>query len=804
MKISYNWLKDYLKFSQSPEEVAEILTLTGLEVEDIHQSGSSLDGVVVGEVLSVVAHPNADRLRVCQVNTGDETVQIVCGAPNVAAGQKVAVATIGTTLPLKLDDSSNLVIKKSKIRGEVSEGMICAEDELGLGSNHDGILVLDSNLKVGTHAKDVFDVNLDYIFEIGLTPNRPDASCHLGVARDLAAVINKPLSKPYKALKANTFDGLKNDISVEILNTERCHRYVGILIRNVTVAESPDWLQERLKNIGLRPINNIVDATNYVLHELGQPLHAFDFDLIEDKKIIVQSFDKETKFTTLDEVERIIPAESLFICDGKKPVALAGIMGGINSEIGNHTKNVFLESAYFEPVGVRKTSKIVSLQTDSSYRFERGIDPDITFAAARRCAELITDLAGGEIVKGHIDHHPVKKVPSVINLRISRLNKIIGMEFRTNQAISVLRSLEFEVKKHGQDELECTVPTFRPDVTTEIDLIEEIARIFDYNKIPNPDYIQFSRPEPLSFRENFQEKVKYSLVELGYREIYANSLLPEPIALIFASKDELIYTLNPISRDTAVLRPSLIPGFIRAASFNFNRNAVGTAFFEIGNVFKKSDFGTYHKGVHEETHILIGVGGIHTQSSWNVPDRKYSIFDVKGSIIQLLSDLKISHLVTEKSSTLDSIEYFSKDIKIGELKVIPGDQKKLFDTTQPLYCAEFSLTKLQHLAENIPPVKYSTVPKYPGIEFDLALQLNKTIPAGKIEEIIRSTAGKLLRDIRTFDVFEGKSVGENEKSLAFRMNFLDETKTLTIKDVDSIIGKIVKRLEREFQAKLRS
>jgi phenylalanyl-tRNA synthetase beta chain len=804
MKISYNWLKDYLKFSQSPEEVAEILTLTGLEVEEIHQSGTTLDGVVVGEVLSVIAHPNADRLRVCQVNTGSETVQIVCGAPNVAAGQKVAVATVGSVLPLKLEDGSNLVIKKSKIRGEVSEGMICAEDELGLGSNHDGIMVLDTNIEVGTDAKDIFDINLDYIFEIGLTPNRPDASCHLGVARDLAAVINKPLTKPYKSLSANLFDGLKNDITVEIHNTERCHRYVGILIKNVTVGESPDWLQQRLKNIGLRPINNIVDATNYVLHELGQPLHAFDFDLIEGKKIVVQSFDKETKFTTLDGVERAVPSGSLFICDGKKPVALAGIMGGMNSEININTKNVFIESAYFEPVGVRKTSKTLSLQTDSSYRFERGIDPEITYAAARRCAEMIADLAGGVLAKGHIDNHPVKYNPTVVRLRISRLNKIIGMEFRTNQAISVLRSLEFEVKKHGNDVLECTVPTFRPDVTTEIDLIEEIARIFDYNKIPNPDYIQFSRPEPLSFRETFQEKVKSTLVELGYREIYANSLLPEPIALIFAKKENLIYTLNPISRDTAVLRPSLIPGFIRSASFNFNRNAAGVAFFEIGNVFKKSEKGTYHKGIHEETHILIGVGGLHTDSSWNVESRKHSIFDVKGSVSQLLSDLRIYHLVREVSTSSDTIEYISGSTKIGELKVIAGDQKKLFDTTQPLYCAEFSLTKLQQLAEQIPPVKYSHIPKYPGIEFDLALQVNKSIPAGKIDEVIRSTAGKLLRDLKTFDVFVGKSIGESEKSIAFRLFFLDETKTLTIKDVDSIIGKTVKRLEREFQAKLRS
>ena len=584
MKISYSWLKDYLDFEQTPDEVADILTLTGLEVEEVYKSGSDLTGVVVGKVLTSEKHPNADKLSICTVNTGSETVQIICGAPNVAAGQTVAVATVGSTLPLILPDGSNVVIRKSKIRGEISEGMICAEDELGIGENHSGIMVLGDHLTAGTPISKVLNNSVDYVFEIGLTPNRPDASCHLGVARDLAAVINQTLKKPYQSVQSDTIADLE-EISVSIVDTDKCHRYVGILIRNVFVKDSPDWLQKRLRNIGLRPVNNIVDATNFVLHEMGQPLHAFDFDLIQSKQIVVQSFDHEITFRTLDKQDRKIPAGSLLICDENKPLALAGIMGGLNSEISTETRNVFLESAYFEPISVRKTSKAVYLQTDSSYRFERGIDPNITYAAAKRCAEMIADLAGGTIESGHLDVHPVKTEPKQVQLRLQRLNKIIGMEFTANQAVSILKSLEFDLKKNGGDIIDCVVPTFRPDVTTEIDLIEEVARIFDYNKIPNPDYIKFSRPEALSFRENFQERVRQIVVNLGFQEIYANSLLPQHVAELFANQEDLVSTQNPLSVDTAVMRPSLAPGFIRAAAFNFNRDADGVAFFEIGNVF---------------------------------------------------------------------------------------------------------------------------------------------------------------------------------------------------------------------------
>jgi phenylalanyl-tRNA synthetase beta chain len=803
MKISYNWLKDYLDFEQTPDEVADILTLTGLEVEEVYKSGSDLTGVVVGKVLTSEKHPNADKLSICTVNTGSETVQIICGAPNVAAGQTVAVATVGSTLPLILPDGSNLVIRKSKIRGEISEGMICAEDELGIGENHSGIMVLGDHLTAGTPISKVLDNSVDYVFEIGLTPNRPDASCHLGVARDLAAVINQTLKKPYHSVQSDTIADL-DEISVSIVDTDKCHRYVGILIRNVFVKDSPDWLQKRLRNIGLRPVNNIVDATNFVLHEMGQPLHAFDFDLIQSKQIVVQSFNHEITFRTLDKQDRKIPAGSLFICDENKPLALAGIMGGLNSEISTETRNVFLESAYFEPISVRKTSKAISLQTDSSYRFERGIDPNITYAAAKRCAEMIADLAGGTIESGHLDVHPVKTEPKQVQLRLQRLNKIIGMEFTANQAVSILKSLEFDVKKNGGDIIDCVVPTFRPDVTTEIDLIEEVARIFDYNKIPNPDYIKFSRPEALSFRENFQERVRQIVVNLGYQEIYANSLLAQHVAELFANQEDLVSTQNPLSVDTAVMRPSLAPGFIRAAAFNFNRDADGVAFFEIGNVFKKSENGTYHKEIKEETNLLLGCGGKSRIESWNQKSAQFSVFDVKGSINQLLKDLKIDQKITMVNESDNKLTYYAGNDIIGELMVLPGNQKKVFDTNVELFCAEISLTKIQILAEEVEALKYHPVPKFPGVDFDLAIVVNQQVDAGDLILLIRQTSGQLLKNIHVFDLFEGKSIGDGKKSIAFRLKFIDESKTLTIRDVDSIISRIVKRLEKSFEATLRS
>jgi len=805
MKISFNWLKDYVSFEQSPEEVAELLTLAGLEVEDVQQIGSRLDGVIVGEVLECTQHPNADRLTICKVTTGSEPVQIICGAPNVRAGQKVAVATVGCTLPVELPDGTPLTIRKSKIRGEVSMGMICAEDELGLGDDHSGIIVLDSKLETGTPIADVLALNIDYVFEIGLTPNRPDASCHLGVARDLSAVLNKPLKKPFKTVSDEYSVSDHSDfIDIKITDTDKCHRYVGILVNNVTIAESPDWLKNRLKAIGLRPINNVVDATNYVLHELGQPLHAFDYDLLAGKRIEVKSFTDPVVFTTLDQTERKVPAGSLFICDGEKPVALAGIMGGLNTEINPSTQNVLIESAYFEPVGIRKTSKVLMLQSDSSYRFERGVDPALTHAAAYRCAQIISDIASGRIVEPHVDVHPVKPTPKTVTLRLPRLNHILGTSLTLNQALSTLRSLEFDVRKKSDSEMVCIVPTFRPDVNEEIDLIEEVARIYDYNKIPSLDTIQIPRPEILPAREVFLKRIREIVKSLDYREIYANSLLPEIQAKDFAESNSFILTLNPISKDTAVLRPSLIPGLLKAAAFNFNRGAKNIRFFEIGNIFRKESPGTYHKDILEETWIMLGAGGYSREEFWSHGLEPYTFFDIKGSAEILIKSLRLDHLISTVKVSDGELAYFANEKLVGRVIEIPADQKRSYDIDLPVFAATFSINLLLELCTSLPGQIYKPVPKFPGIDFDMALLVDSGVDAGDMEAIIRATAGSRLKSISVFDVFEGKSLGAGKKSIGFRMRFIDEMKTLTIKDVDGIISKVVKKLDTSFNAKLRN
>lgn len=804
MKVSLNWLNEYVKLPMSPDEVANHITLAGLEVEEVVQIGSSLDGVVVGEVLTRIQHPNADRLSVCSVDIGaGEPVQIVCGAPNVAAGQKVLVATVGTTLPITLPDGSPLVINASKIRGERSQGMICAEDELGLGTDHSGILVLNTDKPNGTPIGEVMKLDIDHMLEVAITPNRPDATCHLGIARDLSAVLNEHLEKPF-GKDEPTFAPLPGstiDISIEA--PEKCHRYVGVLIRNVKVGPSPDWLKKRLTTIGLRPINAIVDATNFVMHELGQPLHAFDYDQIAGKRIIVRDFEQKTMFTTLDGQERAIPAGSLFICDGDKPVALAGIMGGLNSEISDATTTVLLESAYFAPTGIRKTSKSIALQSDSSYRFERGIDPNITAHAAKRCADLILKLSEGAEIVGGVDLHPVKTEPLTLPLRLSFVNRTLGTTLRFNQVVSILKGLEFDVRKEADETLMVTVPTFRPDISREIDLVEEVARIFNYNEIPNPGKIQFSRPYPLPYRETALKAIREAAVRLGFRETYGNSLLPEAQAELFAPADALIHALNPISRDTTTMRPVLAPGFLRAAAFNFNRGAKSVRFFEIGNIFLKAEKGTYVPGVHEDTHLLLGMGGLSTEAHWSHPETKFRLIELKGAMANMFKMLGVSDQVTTDIQP-DGITYAIGNQRLGSLRTPDERTVKMFDLNQSVAFAEVSLGVLIPAMERAFRITYQPIPKYPSIEYDVAVVVAQSVPSGDLEALIRKQAGKTLRSVTVFDVYEGKNLPPASKSLGYRLVFRDDNRTLTLGDVDAIIRRVVTALETTYGAKLRS
>jgi phenylalanyl-tRNA synthetase beta chain len=803
MKISYNWLKQYTDCDLTDTEAANKLTLTGLEVEEIESTGTDFNNFVVGYVKNVRNHPNADKLQVCDVDNGNEVVQIVCGAKNVAAGQYVPVAKTGATIPVPMKDGSYLTIKKMKLRGESSNGMICSESELGISDDHSGIMVFEEEFEPGTPLRTVIGSTKDTVFDIGLTPNRPDAACHIGVARDLAAVTKQPLNSPYSSIKTDESE-IEDSVTVSVLDTEKCPRYAGIVVENVTVKESPEWLKKRLSSIGLRPINNVVDVTNFILHEIGQPLHAFDYNLIRGNKIEVKTFNKEVKFTTLDSVERTVPADSLFICDGEGPVAIAGIMGGENSEVSETTTKVLIESAYFQPSGIRKTSKLLALQTDSSYRFERGIDPTIQLKAAQRAAELIAELAGGDIVKGSVDVSSVTPEKVEVELRISRLNKLLGTNLTSDTAASILSALEFEILSKSDDSVKCLVPHFRPDVTREVDLIEEVGRIYDYNNIPRPESAPFVTPSPLSENEVFYQRVKSLAKSLRYKEISTNSLLSKKQASVLTDESLHVDTLNPVSQENTTLRTTLAAGFLNAVSYNLNRSENHLRFFEIGHVFANDQNGTWIDGIKEHNHLLLGITGKREQLGWKTDQQDYTAFDLKSDVESLFKSLNILNDVSSEVNNERELEYHLGDHKIGVIRLMPDHVLKAFDIGQDVYVAEIDLTIL--LAHNAAGGNnsYTPIVKFPVFEFDAAFTLDKNVRAGDVTKEIRNSAGKQLKSVSVFDIYEDEKLGKDKKSIAFRLSFLDSDKTLTISDVEPLVQKIVDSLKKNFGATLRA
>lgn len=800
MKISYNWLQEFIDLDLSPEELADKLTLIGLEVEEIEEFGSTLEGVIVGEVLETKAHPNADRLKVCTVDLGDEKVQIVCGANNVAAGQKVPVATVGSTLPIKLDDGSFLTLRKAKLRGEESHGMICAEDELGLGTDHDGIMVLDPSLETGTPISDIFDLYQDTIIEIAITPNRPDATCHLGVARDIAAALDLELVKP--AVKVPESSNT-SDYSIEV-ESDKCHRYVGKLVKNVTIEDSPKWLQDKLTAIGLRPVNNVVDITNYVMYELGQPLHAFDFDNLNNGKIIVKEFDKEIEFETLDHIKRKCEPGTLFICDGNGPVAIAGVMGGLHSEVSDSTTNILIESAYFDPGSIRKTSKQQTLQTDASYRFERGIDPNLQAIAAQRTADLIIEVCGGEAEAGITDVHTIKTGPHQLILRKSYVNRLLGTDLSVEEIIQIVNGLELDVVSKDEDTITFEIPTFRPDLEREVDLIEEVGRLFDYNKIGSKNQGIFVSTEPLTDWELLLSKTRDIGVQLGFKEIYSNSLISQKEALNFVTEEQMIETLNPLNKDMSTMRPSLMHGFLKSASYNFNRKAETIRFFEVGNVFVQSEDATYHDGINEQTHLLFGLSGLKNSEHWTGKATPFSIFDLKSEINAFFTKLGLAGSIKIKAIDENSLTYSFKKIELGKVSTVSESMLDVYDIEHKTYIAEFSLDKISEALAKHKAKSFTPIPKFPAFEFDFAVIVEQEVSAGDLMSSIKSNAGNTLKNIDIFDVFEGESIGEGNKSIAFRLNFIDPNKTLNIKEVEPIIQRVVKSLEKQFSAKLRS
>ena len=808
MKISYNWLKQFLQTDWEVNKTSELLTDLGLEVEGVETIESikgSLDGVVVGEVLTCIQHPNADRLKLTTVNLGSgDPVQIVCGAPNVAAGQKVPVATIGTML---YDDSgSGFKIKKGKIRGEESHGMICAEDELGLGASHDGILILDDQLKPGTKAADVFNIEIDKVFEIGLTPNRADAMSHYGVARDFRAGliqhgINLELITP--SVSDFQVDERRLRIDVEVDKKESAPRYCGISIVDVEVKDSPEWIQNRLKSIGLSPKNNIVDITNYVLHELGQPLHAFDAEKIEGNKVVVKTLESGTKFTTLDGIERELHSEDIMICDAaSNPLCIAGVFGGINSGVTEKTTSIFLESAYFNPVSIRKTAKRHALNTDASFRFERGIDINFTKYALKRAAILIKEYSNGKIASDVMDFYPEKMDDFQVFLSYDNAFRLIGQELDKETIKNILASLEIKISSETEAGLGLTIPSFRVDVQREADIIEEILRVYGYNNIKFSHKLNSS----ISFNSNkdtiVENVVANHLTSLGFNETMANSLTKEDyISFSENLKTEFnVSMLNPLSNDLKVLRQSLLFSGLESISYNLNRKNNSLKLYEFGKTYHK-----YEHGYQEDKHLTIFISGARTKDTWTSPSQNSDFFYLKGIIISILDRIGISNL---KTSPIKS-DVFSEGIvfslgkkKLVEFGIVTKQIRKEFGIKQEVLFADFDWSTILSISGN-KKIKVSNLTKFPSVKRDLALLLDEKITFKEIYDLAFQSERNLLKDVDLFDVYQGEKLPEGKKSYAVSFVLQDKNKTLEDRQIDKIMLKLQQSFENNLEAVLR-
>ncbi|WP_281335818.1 phenylalanine--tRNA ligase subunit beta [Flavobacterium eburneipallidum] len=806
MKISYNWLKQFIKIDWKSEETAALLTDLGLEVEVVEKYQSvkgGLEGIVVGHVLTCVQHPDADRLKVTTVDLGDGVpVQIVCGAANVATGQKVPVATIGTTLYDK--EGVAFQIKKGKIRGQESHGMICAEDELGLGEGHDGIMVLDDAIKPGTTAASVFKIENDEIFEIGLTPNRADAMSHFGTARDLrAGLLQNGVKVELISPSVSNFRVDKRILKIDV-NVEKpllAPRYCGVTISGITVKPSPDWLQNRLKSIGLNPKNNIVDVTNYVLHELGQPLHAFDASKINGK-IIVKTLPAGTKFTTLDDIERTLHEEDLMICDEKEPLCLAGVFGGKNSGVTEKTTSIFLESAYFNPVSIRKSAKRHQLNTDASFRFERGINPAITEYALKRAALLIQEVAGGEITSDIVDIYPKKIADFPVVLNFNNVKKVIGQELPKETIKNILASLEIKVNSVSDAGLGLTIPAYRVDVQREIDVIEEILRVYGYNNIKFSDKLNATVSiAPRTEDYKVQNVIATQLNSQGFHEMMANSLTTASYVQLseMLKEEHNVMMLNPLSNDLAAMRQSLLFSGLEAISYNINRRNADLKFFEFGKTYHK-----YLAGYEEHKHLTMFITGNRNQESWTNAQKTTDFFLFKGYVNGVLARLGIQKTQTKPVVS----DVFSEGTAIGfgndilvEFGVVKKSILKHFDIKQEVLFADFNWALILKLLSN--KIKFVEIPKYPEVRRDLSLLLDDSVTFDSIYNLARQTEKSLLKDISLFDVYQGKNLPEGKKSYAVSFTIQDATKTLTDVQIDKIMDKLQKNLEAELGASLR-
>ena len=820
MNISYNWLKDYLDFDLQPDEVAAALTSIGLEtggVEEVQTIKGGLEGLVIGEVLTCEEHPNSDHLHITTVNVGGaEPLQIVCGAPNVAAGQKVVVAVNGTKL---YDGDECFTIKRSKIRGVESNGMICAEDEIGIGTDHAGIIVLPADAVVGTPAKEYYNVKSDYVLEVDITPNRVDATSHFGVARDLAAYL-KQNGKPAN-LKRPSVDAFKIDdevpaIEVVVENKEACLRYSGITIKNVTVKESPEWLQNRLKVIGLRPINNVVDITNYILHGVGQPLHSFDADKIKGNKVVVRSATEGAKFVTLDGVERTLTDRDLMICNVEEPMCIAGVFGGLDSGVTEQTKNVFLESATFHPTWIRKTARRFGLNTDASFRYERGLDPNQTVEVMKRAALLIQEVAGGTITGAIQDIYPVPVAPYRVELTYDKVNTLIGKVIPVETVKSILESLEMKIVSETAEGLVIDVPVYRIDVQRDVDVIEDILRIYGYNNVEFSDNVKsnLSYQTPTDRSYKLQNLISEQLCGCGFNEILNNSLTRSAYYdnLSTYPVSHCVMLMNPLSADLNCMRQTLLFGGLESVEHNAKRKNGNIRFFEFGNCY---DYNIDHKKegetlaeFSEDYRLGLWVSGSRVDNNWAHPNEKSSVYELKAYVENILVRLGVNlqkvifgNLANDIYSAGLSITT-SSGRQLGTMGIVSPKICKELDIETDVYYAELSWTLLMKEIKKS-KVTFSEISKFPAVKRDLALLLEKNVQFAEIEKIATESERKLLKDVALFDVYVGKNLPAGKKSYAVSFYLQDEGKTLNDKQIDAIMKKIQTNLEQKLGAQLR-
>lgn len=800
MKISLNWLNDYIDLKSIPvDQIISTLNMSGLEVEDVINEREIYKDFITALVVEKVKHPNADKLSVCKVSDGKNILQVVCGAPNVQADQKIVFAPIGTIIP-----NGGYKISKAKLRGVESFGMICSENELLISNDHSGIMVLDNSVKEGTPISDVLGLN-DVILDIAITPNRPDALSHIGVARDLSALFNLELKIPSIKLIESTKES-SSAAEIIIEDKKNCPRYSSRVILNVDIKESPEWLKNRLTKIGLRPINNVVDVTNYVMYECGQPLHAFDLDRLEGKKIIVGSTDVESKFVTLDSKERDLPKNTLLICDAAKPIAIAGVMGGENSEINFATKNILIESAYFNPSSIRRTSRLLGLSTDASYRFERTTNFDQTVWASERAAQLISELGGGEILKHSIDIYPVNIQLNQVKLRFNQVKRILGFDIASNRINEIILKLGFKILNENSESLQLIVPAFRPDIEREIDVIEEIARINGYDNIPTETKISFS------FKKNidqtfFSDSIRNVCTSLGLFEMINNPLQSEKVASITGQR---IKVLNPQNLDMEFLRTSLLPGALTIVGKNNNLGEKDLALFEIGDVFNlgegKNSINSF-EDFTESQRLLILLSGRNSLKEWYSDEDFFDLYSLKGLVDSFLVKFSLDNVLNDVyyASGNEIFDLFiGKTIQnnqIGSGGRVRKNILKRFGIAQNVFAFEFDIEQLKHIkADN---KKYSEPLKYPKVVRDFAFILDDSITYEQLRKFIQSKSSELLKSVKLFDVFSNKSLGENKRSLAIQLEYYSIERTLTDEEVEKEWSQLINLIQKEFRAQLR-